>query len=116
VRIEVAEGGGKQQRRAILRNHAGHGLLHGGGLGHVFFLHHLDAGHLLELGRSQGLGLVVAVVVARADVDHAHGQRLGLCAGQRAPTSERAGGAERGQGLEGIAAIEGAGHGVLSRS
>jgi hypothetical protein len=50
--------------------------LHGGGLGHVLFFHHLDAGHLLELGGGLGLRLVVAKVVARADVDHAHGQRF----------------------------------------
>jgi hypothetical protein len=73
VRVEVAEAGGEQQRGAVLRDHALHGLLHGLGLGHVFLFDHLDARQMLELRSGFSVGLVVAEVVARADIDDAHG-------------------------------------------
>ena len=76
VRVEVAERGGKQQRRAVLRDHALHRLLHRRGLGHVLFFDHLHAGELLDLRGRFGLRLVVAVVVARTDVDEADGDGL----------------------------------------
>src|SRR6185369_2129991 len=55
VRIEVTEGGGENQPRAVLLHHGAHGLLHVGGLGHLLLLHHLHAGHFLQ--RRGGLGL-----------------------------------------------------------
>ncbi len=76
VRVEVAERGREQQRGAVLRDHALHGLLHGVGLGHVLFLDHLDASHLLHHGHGFSVRLVVAEVVLRTDVDEAERHRL----------------------------------------
>jgi hypothetical protein len=71
VRAEIAEGGRKQQRGAVEIDHRLHGLLDRVGLRHLLLFHHLDAGHLLERGGAGGVRLVVAVVVARADIDEA---------------------------------------------
>ena len=91
VRVEVAEGRGEEQGGAVLGNHALHGLLHRVGLGHVLFLDHLDAGHLLHQRGRLGVRLVVAVVIARTDVDEPDAQHL-LAEGQAAP----AGGGQTG--------------------
>ena len=50
--------------------------LDGDRLGHLLFLDHLHARHLLHDGRGLGMGLVVAVVVARPDIDEADHHRL----------------------------------------
>ena len=76
VRVEVAERGREQERGAVEVDHALHRFLDGDRLGHLLFLDDLHAGHLLQDGRALGMGLVVAVVVARADIDEAHDQRL----------------------------------------
>jgi hypothetical protein len=96
VRVEVAEAGGDEQRGTVLRDHALHGLLHGLRLGHVFFFDHLDAGHLLQLGRGFGVRLVVAEIVPGADVDDAHAHGL-LGEGPGAQARQRQGG-QLGQG------------------
>ena len=83
VRIVVAERGREEQRRAVEIDHRFHGLLHGVGLGDFLFLDHLDAGHLLERGGAGGVRLVVAIVVARADIDEADGGVGGHCRAQR---------------------------------
>ena len=107
VRIKVAKRGGEQQRSTVLGNHAGHGLLHGRGLGHVLFFHHFNAGHLFYFSRGLGLRLVVAVVVTRADIDHTNGQRL-LRPRALAPGAQGAGRAQcrngGSNGFEGFAA------------
>src|SRR6267142_1103739 len=77
VRIEVAERRREQERRAVLLDHRPHRLLHVGGVRDLLLLDHRDAGHLLEGGGRLGLRLVVAVVVAWADVDDAHDQLVG---------------------------------------
>ena len=84
VRVKIAKRCGEQQTRAVLRNHARHRLLHRRRFRHVFFLHHFDAGHFFKLGCRLRVGLVVAIVVARTDVNHPHSQRL-LGAGEFAP-------------------------------
>ena len=95
VRVEVAERRGEEERRAVLLDHRAHGLLHVHGLGDLLLLDDLDARQLLDRGGGLGLGLVVAVVVARADVDDAHDQLVGggrpahPPGGQRAQRSRR---------------------------
>ncbi len=94
VRVEVAEAGREQQARAVLRDHALHGPLHGHRFGDVLLLDDSDAGDGPELRGGLGVRLVVAEVVARADVDHADRDRrlglgLGLGQGQRAGQGER---------------------------
>jgi hypothetical protein len=74
VRIVIAERCREQQRRPVEIDHRLHGLFHGVGLGDFLFLDHLDAGHFLESGRAGGVGLVVAIIVARADIDEADGR------------------------------------------
>jgi hypothetical protein len=76
VRVEVAERGGEEQRGTVLRDHALHGLLHGLGLGHVFFAHDGDARHLLDLAGGFVVRLVVAEVILRPHIDHADRQRF----------------------------------------
>jgi len=72
VRIEVAERGREEERGAVLLDHRAHGLLHVRRLRHLLLLYHGHARHLLDRRGGLGLRLVVAVVVARADVDDAH--------------------------------------------
>ena len=104
VGVEVSERGGNDQPRAILGNHASHGLLHRGGFGHVLLFHQLDAGQLFQFGGSLCVGLVVAVVVARAHIDHPDRQGLlGLRPG--APGAQCACRTQSGQGFEGLATI-----------
>jgi hypothetical protein len=76
VRAEIAERGRKQERGAVEIDHRLHGLLDRVGLRDLLLLDHLDAGHLLERGGAGGVCLVVAVVVARADIDEAHDRVL----------------------------------------
>ncbi len=73
MRAEVAVGGREQECRAVEIDHGLHGLLDRIRLRHFLFLDHLDAGHLLERRGAGGVGLVVAVVVARPDIDEADG-------------------------------------------
>ena len=51
-------------------------LLHVGRVGDSFLLDHFDAGHFLDFRSSGGMGLVVAVVVPRPDVDEADRQGI----------------------------------------
>ena len=69
VRIVVTERRREEQRGAVEIDHRLHRLLDRVGLGDLFFLNHLDVGQFLERGGALSVGLVVAVVIARADVD-----------------------------------------------
>ena len=71
VRVVVAVGGREQERRAVEIDHQLHGLLDRVGLRHLLLFDDLDARHLLQRGRAGGVRLVVAVVVARTDIDKA---------------------------------------------
>ena len=96
VRIVVAERGREQQRRAVEIDHRLHGLFDRVGLRDLFFLDHLDAGHLLQRRGALRVGLVVAVVVARADIDEAdRGVR-----GRRGTGAERRAERQRGAALQ----------------
>ena len=77
MRAEVAERGRKQERGDIEIDHGLHGLLDRVGFRDLLLLDHLDAGHLLQRGGAGGVGLVVAVVVARSDIDEADDGILG---------------------------------------
>ena len=81
VRVEVTEGGREDQRRAVLTDHRFHRLLHGHCLRHVFFFNHHHVRQRLDDGRGLGMRLVVAKIVAGADIDKAHHQRVigGAC-------------------------------------
>ena len=91
VRIEIAERGREDQRRAIEVDHRLHGLLDVDSLRHVLLFHHGEAGHALQRSGAFGVRLIVAVVVLRADIDEAGGQvggegsrdRLAAESGQR---------------------------------
>ena len=93
VRVEVAERGREQERGAVHVDHALHRFLDGDGLRHLLFLDDLHAGHLLQDSRALGMGLVVAVVVARPDVDEADDQWLLRLGAAREAEGGRAGGA-----------------------
>jgi hypothetical protein len=71
MRVVVAKGGREQERRAVEIDHGLHGLLDRIGLRHLLFLDDLDAGKFLQRGGAGGVGLVVAIVVTRADIDEA---------------------------------------------
>jgi hypothetical protein len=106
MRIEVAKRGREDQRGAVLFDHRFHGLLHGDGFRHVLLFHHLHVGHFLDHGGGGCLRLVVTVVAARADVDHADcGLRRGEHRLDRQDIAKR----EQAGALDEIAA---AGHGV----
>ena len=94
VRVEVAERGGEDQRRAVLRDHAASMVFCTAAVSGTFSSSTtLTPGIFLSAAAACGLRLVVAVVVARADVDHAHGQRR-----LRAARCECAGQRQRGAG------------------
>ena len=95
VRIEIAERGRKEQRRAVEVDHALHGLLDVDGLRDPLFLDDLDP-HRLDRGGAGGVRLVVAVVVLRTDVDKADRQRA--CRPRR---TERQGGKDGAGGHAG---------------
>ena len=76
VRVEVAKRGREHESGAIEIDHALHRLLDGDRLRHLFFLDHLHAGHALQDGGRFGMRLVVAVVVARSDINEADHQGL----------------------------------------
>ena len=64
--------------------------------GYFLFLDHLEAGHFLQRRGSLRMGLVVAVVVARPDIDKADrgiGGRCGVC-------TEAAAERQRGRSLQ----------------
>ncbi|NYH16919.1 hypothetical protein GGD41_004147 [Paraburkholderia bryophila] len=106
VWVEVTERGREDQRGAVLFDHRFHGFLHGDGFRHVLFLDHLHIGHLLDHGGGLRLRLVVTVVAARADVDHADGGlRRGKHRLERQDIAERQ---HAGAGDE----VAAAGHGV----
>ena len=93
VRVEIAEAGGEQQRRAVQLDHALHGLRDVVGLGNLFLLDDLDAGHLLQHRSRFGVRLVVAVIVLRPDIDEADDEFLGCsCLVYREPERGQAGG------------------------
>jgi hypothetical protein len=75
--VVVAEGGREEQRRAVEIDHRLDRLLDRVGLGHLLLLDHLDAAELLQRRGALGMGLVVAIVVARADVDESDRGILG---------------------------------------
>ena len=74
VGVEVAERGGKHHRRPVEVDHALHRLLNGHGLRDHLFLADLHARQLGQRRRALGVGLVVAVVGLRTDVDEADGE------------------------------------------
>jgi hypothetical protein len=102
VRVEIAVAGREQQRGAIQLDHAFHGLLHVVRLGNLLLLDDLHAGHLLQHGGGFGVGLVVAVIVLRADIDEANNQILrGLRGtGQEAGAQRQSGCAEADSGQQ----------------
>ena len=91
----VAERGGEDQPGAVELDHRFHRLGDGVGLRHVLFLDDGDAGHLLQRFGGDRVGLVPAVVVARADVDDADGEVGGA---RRAHRHDAGGDAERAEG------------------
>jgi hypothetical protein len=76
VRVEVAERRREHEGGAVEVDHALHRFLDGDRLGHLLLFHDLHARHLLQDRSRLGVRLVVAVVVARADIDEADHQRL----------------------------------------
>ena len=92
MRIVITEGGREEQRRAVEIDHQLHGLFHGVGLGDFLLLDNLDARHFFECGRAGRMGLVVAVVIARADIDEADGRIGGISFPQRQSRAEGDGG------------------------
>ena len=74
VRIEIAERGREQQRGAVEVDHRLHRLLDVDRLRHVLLFDDGDAFHLLQRRGALGMGLVVAVVVLRPDIDEADGE------------------------------------------
>ena len=80
VRVVVSERGREQQRRAVEIDHRLDGLFDRVGFRHFLFLDDLEAGHLLQRRGALGVSLVVAVVVARTDIDEADGG-VGRCGG-----------------------------------
>ncbi len=100
--VEVAERRREQERRAVEVDHRLHRLLDVERLGHVLFLDDRHARHRLHGGGAFGMGLVVAEVVAGADVDEAHGERRLGTRGQ----TERGGGADGGGAGEETAAVQ----------
>jgi hypothetical protein len=93
MRIVISERGRKQQRGAVEVDHRLHGLFDGVGLRDFFFLDHLEAGHFLQRRSAGGVGLIVAVVVARADIDEADRGLRRERRSQAAGRAEREGGA-----------------------
>ena len=81
MRVKVSEGRREQQRSSILRNHPAHGFLHRSCFRDVFFFHHFDARDFFQFSSSLGMGLVIAKVIARAHINHTHGQCF-LCQSQ----------------------------------
>ena len=71
VRVVVAERGREEQRRAVEIDHRLDRLFDRVGLGDFLFLDHLEAGQLLQRRGALRVRLVVAVVVARTDIDEA---------------------------------------------
>src|SRR5580698_7978252 len=71
VWIVVAERRREDDFGPVQFDHAFHGFLDVGRVGDSFLLEHFDSGHFLDFRGSDGVGLVVAVVVARTDVDEA---------------------------------------------
>ena len=92
VRAEVAERGREQERGAVEIDHQLHGLLDRVGFRDLLLLDHLDAGHLLQRRGAGGVRLVVAVVVARADIDEADDGILGEGGANRQRRGKRRGG------------------------
>ena len=82
VRVEIAERGREDQSSAIQVDHAFHGLLDVGSFGDLLFLDHFDAAHLANHRRGLGMGLIVAEVVTRPDIDETDGQVLAANAGE----------------------------------
>ncbi len=95
MRVEIAEGRREQELRVVEIDHRFHRPLHRLGLRHVLFFRDRDARHQLDGRRTLGVGLVVAIVVARPDIDEADGE-IGLCEGAADP--ERADGGQSAKG------------------
>ena len=96
VRVVVAERGREQQRRAVEIDHELDGLFDRVGLRDFLFLDHLEAGDLLQRRRTLRMRLVVAVVVARPDIDEAD-RGVG---GQRRASAEGGPQRQRGASLQ----------------
>ena len=76
VWIVVSERRGEDDFGPVQFDHAFHGLLDVGRVGDSFLLEHFDSGHFLDFRGAGGVGLVVAIVVARTDVDEADRERI----------------------------------------
>ena len=83
VRIVVTERGREEQRGAVEIDHRLDRLFDGVGFRHFLFLNDLEAGHFLQRRGALGMSLVVAIVVARTDIDEAD-RGVGRCGGTRA--------------------------------
>jgi hypothetical protein len=105
--VKITKRGREEQGGTVEVDHRLHGLLDIDGFRNVFLFDQRDARHLLDDGGTLGMRLVVAIVVLRADIDEADGQRRlrhGLRADQAGDgTSSQAGGGS----LEEIAAVHG---------
>jgi len=110
VRVEIAKAGGEHEGSSIELDHALHGLLDIGGFRHFLLFDNFHAGHLLEHGGGFGVGLIVAEIVARPDIDEADNE---IFCGCRARQADCHGGTGAGEALEQMAALEvkGRGHG-----
>jgi hypothetical protein len=105
MRVEIAEGGREEQRRAVEVDHRFHRLLDVDGLGDVLFLDDGDTGHRLDRGGAFGMGLVVAEIVLGADIDEADGQAVAGAPSRQG--AERRAHGERGGALQKAAAGKG---------
>ena len=74
MRVEISERGREEQRGLIKVDHRFHRLLNVNGFGHVFLFDDDNAFHCLDGCGPFGMGLVIAKVIFRTDVDKPNGQ------------------------------------------
>jgi hypothetical protein len=72
VRAEVAERGRENERRAVEIDHRLHGLLDRVGLRDFFLFDNLQPRHFLQRRCGLRMRLIVAIVVARTDINEAN--------------------------------------------
>ena len=72
--IEIAKRSWEQQRRIVEVDHRFHSVLHVLAFGHALFFKYGDTCHCLHCGSAFRVGLVIAEVIFRTDIDKADGQ------------------------------------------
>src|SRR5258708_5287985 len=79
MRIEVIEGGGKEQLGAVQLDHTLHGLTNVVGVGNPFLLFHVNTWNRPDGVGAGRVSLVVTVIILRPDIDEADRQRSISC-------------------------------------